>query len=91
MHSLPAHLAHSGKAVAGKSYDTIIIMVLNICTNLKIVLGRIFFLIRADIKSFYSSILHHKLLKDLEKVYDDPDLLKYSNKSLQTPLKHNIF
>lgn len=30
------------------------------------------YVIRADIKSFYSSIQHHKLIQDIKKYYDDP-------------------
>jgi len=33
------------------------------------------YLIRADVKSFYKSIPHYKLLEDLRKTYDDPKLL----------------
>lgn len=33
------------------------------------------YVIRADIKSFYRSIPHHKLIRDLKQVYDDPKLL----------------
>ncbi len=32
------------------------------------------YLIRADIKSFYKSILHYKLIRDIKKNYDDPKI-----------------
>jgi RNA-directed DNA polymerase len=37
--------------------------------------GDYHYVIRADIKSFYKSIPHHKLIKDINKIYDDPKLL----------------
>lgn len=40
------------------------------------------YLIRADIKSFYKSIPHHKLIQDINKHYDDP--------KVQTMLKNII-
>jgi RNA-directed DNA polymerase len=32
------------------------------------------FVIRADIKSFYSSIPHYKLIADIRKIFDDPEV-----------------
>ncbi len=34
------------------------------------------FIIRGDIKSFYASIPHHKLIKDIQQYYDDPKVQK---------------
>jgi RNA-directed DNA polymerase len=32
------------------------------------------YVIRADIKSFYASIPHHKLIQDINTLYDDPNV-----------------
>lgn len=45
------------------------------------------YLIRADIKSFYSSILHHKLLQDIKNVYDDPCLIKILTEIIKNPIE----
>lgn len=45
------------------------------------------YLIRADIKSFYSSILHHKLIKDIKNVYDDPYLIKILTQIIKNPIE----
>lgn len=45
------------------------------------------FIIRADIKAFYSSILHHKLLKDIEKAYDDPSLIEILKRVITNPIE----
>jgi RNA-directed DNA polymerase len=43
--------------------------------------------IRADIKSFYSSILHHKLLRDLESTFDDPHLIEIFKQIIKNPIE----
>ncbi|MHB1949462.1 MAG: reverse transcriptase domain-containing protein [Gammaproteobacteria bacterium] len=45
------------------------------------------YLIRADIKSFYKSILHHKLLADLKNTYDDPRLIRLFEEIIQNPIQ----
>lgn len=46
-------------------------------------------IIRADIKSFYKSIPHHKLMDDLRNLYDDPKLISMFEQiirnSIETP------
>ena len=45
------------------------------------------FFIRADIKSFYRSILHHKLLQDIKQHYDDPKLITMLERIIRNPLE----
>jgi len=45
------------------------------------------YIIRADIKSFYKSIPHHKLLDDLRKTYDDPKLLDMFEQIIKNPIE----
>lgn len=45
------------------------------------------YLIRADVKSFYKSIPHYKLLADLKKTYDDPKLLSMFEQIIQNPIE----
>lgn len=42
--------------------------------------------IRADIKSFYSSIVHHKLIKDIKKHYDDDKLVTMLVNVINNPI-----
>jgi hypothetical protein len=44
-------------------------------------------IIRADIKSFYKSIPHHKLIDDLQKTYDDPKLLRMFKEIIKNPIE----
>lgn len=44
------------------------------------------YIIRADIKSYYRSILHYKLLQDIKKIYDDPKVLSM----LERVIKNDI-
>ncbi|MBX3710237.1 MAG: hypothetical protein KIT56_11400 [Gammaproteobacteria bacterium] len=44
------------------------------------------FLIRADVKSFYRSILHFKLIQDIKKYYDDPKLLTMLEEIITNPI-----
>lgn len=47
------------------------------------------YIIRADIKSFYKSIPHHKLIQDIKKYYDDPKVQammeEVINNAIETP------
>ena len=43
------------------------------------------FFIRADIKSYYRSILHHKLLQDIKQHYDDSMLEHIITNPIETP------
>lgn len=45
------------------------------------------FFIRADIKSFYSSIPHYKLIQDIMKYYEDPKLLKMLKNIITNPIE----
>jgi RNA-directed DNA polymerase len=45
------------------------------------------YIIRADIKSFYKSIPHHKLLDDLKKSYDDQKLLCMFEEIIKNPIE----
>ena len=45
------------------------------------------YVIRADIHSFYSSILHHKLIQDVQKYYDDPKLLGMLAQIITNPIE----
>ncbi len=45
------------------------------------------YIIRADIKSFYKSIPHYKLLDDLRKTYDDPKLLDMFEQIIKNPIE----
>ena len=45
------------------------------------------YFIRADIKSFYSSILHYKLLQDIRKIYSDPKLIKMLKDIITNPIE----
>ena len=45
------------------------------------------YFIRADIKSFYSSILHYKLLQDIAKFYDDPKLKEMLRNIIINPVE----
>ena len=44
------------------------------------------FLIRADVKSFYKSIPHFKLIQDIKKYYDDPKLLTMLEEIITNPI-----
>jgi RNA-directed DNA polymerase len=44
------------------------------------------YVIRADIKSYYKSILHHKLIADIKKYYDDPNLLSMLENIITNPI-----
>ena len=44
------------------------------------------YVIRADIKSYYKSILHHKLINDIKKHYDDPKLLDMLKNIITNPI-----
>ena len=45
------------------------------------------YLIRADVKSFYKSIVHHKLIADLKKTYDDPKLIRMLEEIIRNPIE----
>ena len=45
------------------------------------------FVIRADIKSFYRSIPHYKLIQDIKKAYDDPKLINMLKCIIENPLQ----
>lgn len=45
------------------------------------------YIIRADIKSFYKSIPHHKLLQDIRKMYDDPKVLAMLEQVITNPIE----
>jgi hypothetical protein len=45
------------------------------------------YLLRIDIKSFYKSIPHFKLLGDLKKYYDDPKLLAMLENIIKNPIE----
>ncbi len=45
------------------------------------------YLIRADIKSFYKSIPHYKLLQDIREIYDDPKVLAMLEKVITNPIE----
>ena len=44
------------------------------------------FLLRVDIRSFYKSIPHHKLIQDIKKHYDDPKLLAMLENVITNPI-----
>lgn len=44
------------------------------------------YLIRADVKSFYRSIPHFKLIQDIKKYYDDPKLLAMLEEIITNPI-----
>lgn len=45
------------------------------------------YVIRADIKSYYRSILHYKLIQDLKQAYDDPALLNMLENIIKNPVE----
>lgn len=45
------------------------------------------YLIRADVKSFYRSIVHDKLVADLKKTYDDPKLIRMFEEIIRNPIQ----
>lgn len=45
------------------------------------------FFLRADVKSFYASIPHFKLLSDIKKYYDDPKLLAMLENIITNPIE----
>ena len=45
------------------------------------------YIIRADIKSFYKLIPHHKLLQGIRKMYDDPKVLKMLEQIITNPIE----
>lgn len=45
------------------------------------------YFIRADIKSFYKSILHHKLIDDIKQHYDDPKLINMLTNIIKNPIE----
>lgn len=45
------------------------------------------YIIRADIKSFYKSIPHHKLIQDIKKYYDDPKVQAMLESIITNPLE----
>src|SRR3990167_766380 len=44
------------------------------------------YVLRADIKSFYASIPHHKLVQDIEKYYDDPKVVAMLKNIITNPI-----
>ena len=44
------------------------------------------YVIRADIKSYYKSILHHKLVADIKKYYDDTKLINMLKNIITNPI-----
>jgi len=44
------------------------------------------YFLRADIKSFYKSILHHKLIEDVKQHYDDPKLIAVLKEIIINPI-----
>jgi retron-type reverse transcriptase len=44
------------------------------------------YFIRADIKSFYKSIPHHKLIEDIKKYYNDPKLIVMLKNIVKNPI-----
>lgn len=42
---------------------------------------------RADIKSFYASIFHHKLVKDIKQYYDDPKVQTMLENIIKNPIE----
>ena len=44
------------------------------------------YVIREDIRSFYKSILHHKLIADIKKHYDDPKLIYMLENIITNPI-----
>src|SRR3990167_530190 len=45
------------------------------------------YIIRADIRSFYKSILHHKLIQEIKKYYDDPKLQAMLENIITNPIE----
>jgi RNA-directed DNA polymerase len=45
------------------------------------------YIIRADIKSFYKSIPHHKLIQDINKLYDDPKVQVMLEQIITNPIE----
>jgi retron-type reverse transcriptase len=45
------------------------------------------YIIRADIKSFYKSIPHHKLIQDIKKFYDDPKVQIMVEEIIKNPIE----
>ncbi len=45
------------------------------------------YIIRADIKSFYKSISHHKLIQDIKLYYDDPKVQKMLAEVITNPIE----
>jgi RNA-directed DNA polymerase len=48
--------------------------------------GKPNYIIRADIKSFYKSIPHHKLIQDIKRHYDDPKLIAILEHIITNPI-----
>ena len=44
------------------------------------------YFIRADVKSFYKSISHGKLISDIKKYYDDPKLIVMLQNIIKNPI-----
>lgn len=44
------------------------------------------YFIRTDIRSFYKSIRHYKLIQDVKKYYDDPKLIKLLENIIKNPI-----
>ncbi len=49
------------------------------------------YFIRADIKSFYKSILHYKLIKDVKQYYDDPKLIAMLENIITNPIDTTLW
>ena len=45
------------------------------------------YIIRADIKSFYKSIPHHKLVRDIKQLYDDPKVQTMLEQVITNPIE----
>jgi retron-type reverse transcriptase len=45
------------------------------------------YIIRADIKSFYKSIPHYKLIQDIKKLYDDPKVQSMLQEVITNPIE----
>ncbi len=44
------------------------------------------FFIRVDVKSYYRSVLHFKLIEDIKKYYDDPKVIKMLEEIIRNPI-----
>ncbi len=49
--------------------------------------GQFQYFIRADIKSFYKSILHYKLVEDIKKYYGDPKVVQMLENIIKNPIE----